>query len=168
MSLNMVMLQGALGQDADVKALQGGRFVMNLSIPTSESWTTESGEKKERTDWHNCTQYFRESPRIAPYLTKGKAIMILGKHRHESYEKDGEKKFRDYIQIERIEFVTGHSGKQSGGSEEGDAGGGSGRSESRGSGGGYAKSGGGNSRPAQTSIPIDDVPPDMGDSDLPF
>ena len=166
MSTNIVILQGALGADAEIRAMPRGGFVMNLRIPTSETWTKD-GEKKERTDWHSCTQFFREEPKIAKYLTKGKAIIVTGKLRNESYEKDGEKKYKTYVQIERVDFVTGQSGKQGG--DSGDAGGG--QSESRGSGGGYAKSGGGgkgNSRPAQTSIPIDDVPPDMGDSDLPF
>jgi len=156
MSTNIVILQGALGADAEVKTMPKGGFVMNLRIPTSESWIKD-GAKQERTDWHNCTQFFREEPKIAPYLTKGKAIIVTGKLRNESYEKDGEKKYKTYVQIERVDFVTGQSGKQGGG-DSGDAGGG-GRSESRGSGGGYAKSGGGskgNSRPAQTSIPIDD------------
>jgi single-strand DNA-binding protein len=165
MSLNKVILQGALGADAEVRAMPNGGSVMNLRLVTNEKWKGKDGEQKERADWHSITQFFKESPRIAQYLTKGKALIVVGKLRNESYEKDGEKKYKTYIQADDITFVSGKTGQGGGGdhAESGAA------APARGnSGGGYGKAGG---RGGQQELPLTEEPGAGGfgdDDSLPF
>ena len=165
MSLNQVTLQGALGADAEVRAMPNGGSVMNLRLVTNEKWKTKDGEQKERADWHSITQFFKESPRIAQYLTKGKAIIVTGKLRNESYEKDGEKKYKTYVQADNITFVSGKTGPGGGDHAESEGGGSSG---GRSGGGGYSRAGG--NRGGQQSLPIESPPADGfgDDNEIPF
>lgn len=79
-SLNKVMLIGNLGQDPDIRTMTSGDEVATLSIATSESWTDkQSGEKKERTQWHKIVIFNAGLVKVAKnYLTKGSKIYIEG------------------------------------------------------------------------------------------
>jgi single-strand DNA-binding protein len=50
--VNKVIIVGRLGQDPEVKTIQGGQTVARLSVATSESWMDKNGQKQERTEWH--------------------------------------------------------------------------------------------------------------------
>lgn len=79
-SLNRVQLIGRLGQDPEVKTMQSGDEVANLSLATSESWKDKAtGEKKERTQWHRIVIFNQGLVKIAKnYLKKGGLIYIEG------------------------------------------------------------------------------------------
>jgi single-strand DNA-binding protein len=80
-SLNRVELIGNLGRDPESPRLNNGNMVVNFSIATSETWKDkDSGEKKERTDWHNIVIFNDALCRVAEqYLKKGSKIYISGK-----------------------------------------------------------------------------------------
>jgi single-strand DNA-binding protein len=80
-ALNKVMLIGHLGNDPGVKNTQSGTKVCNLSIATSESWKDkQTGEKKERTEWHRIVIWNEGLVGIAQqYLKKGSKVYICGK-----------------------------------------------------------------------------------------
>ena len=60
MSLNKVILIGRLGRDPEIRYMPNGEAVANFSVATSESWTDRnSGQRQERTEWHNITMYRR-------------------------------------------------------------------------------------------------------------
>lgn len=79
-SLNKVQLIGALGRDPDVRTFQNGGKVCNLSLATSESWKDkDSGERKERTEWHKITIHADGLIKVAEqYLKKGSRVYVDG------------------------------------------------------------------------------------------
>ena len=80
-NLNKATLIGHLGKDPEIRSFQNGGRVANLSIATSESWKDkESGERKERTEWHRVTILSDGLVTIAEkYLAKGAKVYIEGK-----------------------------------------------------------------------------------------
>lgn len=79
-SVNKVIIVGNLGRDPEVRSFQNGGKVVNLRIATSESWKDKnSGEKKERTEWHSVAIMDEGLMRIAEqYLRKGSTVYIEG------------------------------------------------------------------------------------------
>ena len=80
-SVNKVILIGNLGRDPEVRVLNGGDPVCNLSIATSESWTDKStGERKEKTEWHRVVIFNPNLAKVAEqYLRKGSKVYLEGK-----------------------------------------------------------------------------------------
>ena len=79
-SVNKVILVGNLGRDPEVRSFPNGGKVVNLRIATSESWRDkQSGERKERTEWHSVAIYNDNVARIAEqYLRKGSKVYLEG------------------------------------------------------------------------------------------
>lgn len=79
-SINKVILIGHLGRDPEVRTFQNGGKVVNLRIATSEHWRDRnSGERKERTEWHQVTLHAEGLVKIAEqYLRKGSKVYIEG------------------------------------------------------------------------------------------
>lgn len=79
-SVNKVILVGNLGKDPEVRAMQSGDRVCNLSIATSESWKDKnSGERQERTEWHRVVIFNQNIVKVAEsYLKKGAKVYIEG------------------------------------------------------------------------------------------
>lgn len=79
-SVNKVTLVGNLGAEPDVRQLNCGRTVCNLSIATNEEWTDkESGEKKQDTEWHKVVMFGKLGEIGADLLKKGEKIYIEGR-----------------------------------------------------------------------------------------
>ena len=77
MSLNKVMLIGRLGRDPEVRYMPNGSPVCNFSVATSETWTDRnSGQRQERTEWHNITLYGRVAEVAGQYLKKGSQVYV--------------------------------------------------------------------------------------------
>lgn len=79
-SVNKVIIVGNLGRDPEVRTFQNGGKVCNLRIATSESWKDRnSGERKERTEWHSVAIHSEPLANIAEqYLSKGSKVYIEG------------------------------------------------------------------------------------------
>lgn len=94
-SLNQVQLIGNVGQDPDIKSLQNGDKVANLSIATSESWKDKAtGEIKENTQWHRVVVWNQSLIGvIEKYVAKGDKIYVSGALETRSWEQDGVKKY---------------------------------------------------------------------------
>nr|WP_315213195.1 single-stranded DNA-binding protein [uncultured Flavobacterium sp.] len=91
---NRVQLIGNVGNDPEIKNLDGGKKVANLTIATNDSYKNEKGEKVEQTEWHKVVAWGKTAEIIEKYVTKGKEIAIEGKLTHRSYEdKTGEKRY---------------------------------------------------------------------------
>lgn len=80
MSINKAIIIGNLGNDPEIKALQSGDEVANLSVATSERWKDKaSGEMKERTQWHKIVVFNQQLVKISKdYLKKGSKVYIEG------------------------------------------------------------------------------------------
>jgi single-strand DNA-binding protein len=91
---NKVQLIGHVGQDPEIKNLDGGKKVANLTIATNDSYKNDKGEKVEQTEWHKVVAWGKTAEIIEKYVTKGKEIAIEGKLTHRSYDdKNGEKRY---------------------------------------------------------------------------
>ena len=91
MSLNKVILIGNLGRDPEVRYMPNGEAVCNFSIATSETWNDrQTGQRQERTEWHNITLYRRLAEVAGQYLEKGSQVYIEGRIQSRKYTgKDG-------------------------------------------------------------------------------
>ena len=78
-SVNKVILIGNLGKDPEIRTMQNGGKVANLSIATSESWKDKStGEKKEKTEWHRVVIFGSLADIAERYLKKGSKVYVSG------------------------------------------------------------------------------------------
>lgn len=98
-SVNKVTLVGNLGNDPDVRTMQSGAKVANLSIATRESWKDkETGERKEKTEWHRVVVFNSGIVSVCEnYLKKGSKVYIEGQLETRSWEQDGQKKYTTEI-----------------------------------------------------------------------
>src|SRR5579885_1247069 len=86
-SVNKVILVGNLGRDPEVRSTQDGRKIVNLSIATSENWKDKnSGERREKTEWHRVVIFNENLGRVAEqYLKKGSKVYIEGQLQTRKY-----------------------------------------------------------------------------------
>jgi single-strand DNA-binding protein len=91
---NKVQLIGFVGQEPEIKSLDGGKKVANITIATNDYYYNDKGDKVEQTEWHRVTAWGKTAEIIEKYVTKGKEVAIDGKLTHRSYEdKDGTKRY---------------------------------------------------------------------------
>jgi single-strand DNA-binding protein len=79
-SVNKVILVGNLGADPEARSLNNGGEVVNMRVATSESWSDkQSGQRQERTEWHNVVIFNENLGRVAKsYLRKGSKVYLEG------------------------------------------------------------------------------------------
>lgn len=115
-SVNKVILIGRLGKDPETKYMTNGEAVTNFSIATSETWKDKSGEKQEKTEWHNITAYRKLAEIIAQYVKKGALIYIEGKLQTRKYQtKEGQDRYTTEIIVNEMQML---SSRQQGGDHE--------------------------------------------------
>lgn len=144
--INKVILVGNVGKDPETRYSAGGMAVTTVSVATSESWKDkQTGEQKEKTEWHRVKFFGRLAEIAGEYLKKGSQVYVEGSLRTEEYEKDGVKRYSTDIVAAEMQMLGGRPG---GGSDEGGARGGyeGGSSRGGGGGGGYEGGGGGGAR----------------------
>ena len=100
---NRVQLIGNVGNDPEIKTLDGGRKLANLSIATNESYTNDKGEKITDTQWHRVTAWGKTAEIIEKYVTKGKEIGVVGKLSYKTYDdKNGIKQYATAITVSEL------------------------------------------------------------------
>ena len=78
--VNKVIIVGNLGRDPEVRYTPDGTAVANFSVATSDQWTDkQTGEKKERTEWHRIVAWRRLGEICGEYLSKGRQVYVEGK-----------------------------------------------------------------------------------------
>ena len=94
-SINKVILVGNLGRDPESRTMQDGNPVVNLSIATSENWRDKnSGERRERTEWHRVVLWRKLAEIAGQYLKKGSRIYVEGKLQMRSWDdQSGQKRY---------------------------------------------------------------------------
>src|SRR5262245_15637328 len=103
-SVNKVILVGNLGKDPEVRRLNNGDPVVNLSVATSESWRDkQSGERKEKTEWHRVVIFNENIGKVAEqYLKKGAKVYIEGQLQTRKYEQNGVETFTTEVVLQRF------------------------------------------------------------------
>lgn len=161
-SVNKVIIVGNLGRDPEVRSFQNGGKVVNLRIATSETWRDRnSGERKERTEWHSVAIFSEPLAKIAEqYLRKGSKVYIEGALETRKWQdQSGQDRYTTEIVLRpyrgELTLLDGREGGSGGGGggggyddrggyDEGGQGGGGGGSSGGGR-GGSGSSGGGRS-----------------------
>jgi single-strand DNA-binding protein len=107
-SVNKVILVGRLGKDPEVKYTQGGTPIARFSLATDEVWKDQSGEKQQRTEWHNIVAWSKLAEICGQYLNKGKLVYIEGRLQTRSWEdKDGNKRHTTEIRADNMVMLSG-------------------------------------------------------------
>jgi single-strand DNA-binding protein len=173
-SVNKVIIVGNLGRDPEVRSFPNGGKVVNLRIATSENWRDkQSGERKERTEWHSVAIFNEGLAKIAEqYLRKGSTVYIEGQLETRKWQdQSGADRYTTEIVLRQFRGEMTLLGGRDGGSGGRDGGGGGGGnyedrgapddlqsgSGGRGSGGFVGGGGGGSSSPARPDLD-DEIP----------
>ncbi|CAM5768080.1 single-stranded DNA-binding protein [Bosea minatitlanensis] len=156
-SVNKVILVGNLGRDPEVRRLGSGEPVVNLRIATSETWRDkQSGERKERTEWHSVVIFNENLAKVAEqYLRKGSKVYVEGQLQTRKWQdQSGVEKYTTEIVLQRFRGdLTILDSRQGGGGDEYGEGGGGSYGEDRSGGGSFGRSGamgGGSRQPAMS------------------
>ncbi len=114
--VNKVILIGRLGADPEVKYTNSGTAVARLSLATSDQWKDrESGEKKERTEWHRVVVWNKLAELCGQYLTKGRQVYLEGSLQTRSWEdKDGNKRYTTEIRAQTVQCLGSTAGDHAG------------------------------------------------------
>jgi len=105
--VNKVIVLGNLGADPELRSSPSGVTTCRLSIATSMNWTDKnSGEKKEKTEWHRVVFFGRSAEVIDQYLKKGQQLYIEGRLQTNKYEKDGIERYSTDIIGESFNFIS--------------------------------------------------------------
>lgn len=107
MSVNKVILIGRLGKDPETRYMPNGEAVTNATLATSENWKDKSGEKQEKTEWHNLVFYRRLAEIAGEYLKKGSQVYIEGKLQTRKWEKDGVTRYSTEIIVNEMTMLGG-------------------------------------------------------------
>jgi len=148
--INKAIIIGRLGRDPEVRYTPAGLAVANISVATSEEWRDkETGEKKERTEWHRVIVFGKRAEVCGEYLSKGRQIYVEGRLQTRSWEQDGVTRYTTEIVANDIQFLgdrgTANSSQPSS------------SRPSTGGGGGFADSPAG-APPYGGGAPEDDIP----------
>lgn len=110
--INKVILVGNLGADPETRYTQSGSAVCNVRIATSEAWKDkQSGEKQERTEWHQVVFFGRLGEIAAEYLRKGSQIYVEGSLRTRKWQgKDGQDRYTTEIIGNEMQMLGGRGG----------------------------------------------------------
>jgi single-strand DNA-binding protein len=110
--INKVILVGNLGADPETRYMPSGSAVTNLSVATSESWKDkQTGEQKERTEWHKVAMFNRLAEIAAEYLRKGSQVYIEGKIRTRKWQdRDGNDRWTTEIIADEMQMLGGRGG----------------------------------------------------------
>lgn len=115
--LNRVTLFGNLGADPELKVIGDGNAVLKLRMATTETFKDKAGEKQEHTEWHRVSIWGKRGEALAKFLTKGDRVLVEGKIKTDSYEKDGEKRYSTEIVASNIVLAGGSGGAKAGGAK---------------------------------------------------
>lgn len=162
-SVNKVILVGNLGADPDIRTMQSGDKVVNLSIATSESWKDKAtGERKEKTEWHRVVVFNKGLVTVCEnYLKKGAKVYIEGQLETRSWEQDGQKKYTTEIVLRPFRSELTMLDSRSGGASS--YGGGGSSFQDNNAGGGYSGGAPAQQQQAAQALPIDEM-----EDDIPF
>jgi single-strand DNA-binding protein len=124
-SVNKVILVGNLGKDPEIRTLQSGTKVANLSVATSETWNDrQTGERKERTEWHRVVIFNDRLADIAErYLRKGRKVYLEGALETRKYtDQSGQEKYTTEVVLRNfrgeLTLLDSSAGGEGGGTGE--------------------------------------------------
>ncbi len=125
-SVNKVILVGNVGKDPEIRSMQSGGKIANLTLATSESWNDKaSGERKEKTEWHRVVVFNdRLVDVVERFVKKGRKLYVEGALQTRKWtDQSGQEKYSTEVVIDRfrgdITLLDSSRGGEMGGSEDG-------------------------------------------------
>lgn len=122
-SVNKVVLVGNLGKDPEMRYMPNGGAVASLTLATTESWKDkQTGERKDKTEWHNLTVFGRLGEMCGEYLKKGAKIYAEGRLQTEKWQgQDGQPRYTTKIVVSEIQMMDSRNPAQGQGQFQGNA-----------------------------------------------
>ena len=114
-SFNRVILLGNIVQDFEVKYLQSGLAVTDIRLAVNDRRKNQSGEWVDETTFVDVTLWGRTAEVAGEYLTKGSPILIEGRLKYDTWEKDGQKRSKLSVVAERMQMMPKGGGSGGGG-----------------------------------------------------
>lgn len=114
-TFNKVIMMGNLTRDPEMRATPKGTAVCSFSLALNRRYKTETGEDKEEVTFVDVEAYGKQAELIGKYVTKGRPLMVEGRLKLDSWEKNGEKRSRLKVVLEGFQFM---GGREDGGSRE--------------------------------------------------
>jgi single-strand DNA-binding protein len=151
--INKVILVGNLGQDPEIRYTADGRPIANFSVATSETWRDKnSGERREKTEWHRVVVFGKLAEICGEYLGKGRQVYIEGRLQTRKWQgQDGQDRYTTEVVVDMrgtMQMLGNRADGSAGGPRPAMGGGGGG--------GGYQDQG--YPQPPYPSEPEDDIP----------
>lgn len=111
-----VQIIGHLGADPEMRYTANGSAVTNFRVATSRSWSDQSGEKREETEWFRIVAWNRLAEICAQYLVKGRLVFVQGRLQTRSWEdQQGQKRYTTELFAQEVKFLGGGgNGRESG------------------------------------------------------
>ena len=103
--MNSVILSGRWSKDIDFKALDSGKTVAKTSLAVDDGY----GDKKQ-TYFFDCEIWGKTAEAVANYSGKGKKVLVKGRLKVDSWEKDGHKRYATKVVVEEVEFLEPKQG----------------------------------------------------------
>ncbi len=111
--INRATIIGRLTRDPELKYIQGGSAVANLSIASNRSYTTSSGEKREEVSYFDCVAWGKLGEIIVEYTSKGRRIAIEGRLQQRRWEdQNSNKRSKIEIVVENFQFLDSKPGSE--------------------------------------------------------
>ena len=105
-SLNKVMLIGNVGKDPEIKALEGGNKIGNITLATSMVYTDRNGQKKEETEWHTVVTYGKLSDVVEKFIRKGSLLFVDGRLHTRSWDDNGKTRYKTEVIANGIQMLN--------------------------------------------------------------
>jgi len=114
--VNKVIIVGNLGKDPEMRYMPSGGAVASITIATSDQWKDkQSGEQKERTEWHNVVAFNRLAEIMGEYLKKGSQVYIEGRLQTDKWQdKQGNDRYTTKIYANEMQMLGSRSGGSAG------------------------------------------------------
>lgn len=101
---------GRLGKNPEIRYSSSGKAIASFSVACGSSWKDkQTGEKKEATEWVNCTAFDRLAEIVGEYLHKGSRVYAEGRIKTDKYEKDGQTHYSTKVIVEVMQMLDGKS-----------------------------------------------------------
>ncbi|MCW7550151.1 single-stranded DNA-binding protein [Photorhabdus sp. APURE] len=166
--INKVILIGNLGKDPEVRYMPNGGAVTNITLATSESWRDkQTGEMKEKTEWHRVVLFGKLAEVAGEYLRKGSQVYIEGSLQTRKWQdQNGQERYATEVVVNMggtMQMLGSRAGSSFQGQPQGGGWGQQPQQQSQ-----QFSGGGAPSRPTQSFAPQSNEPPMDFDDDIPF
>ena len=112
MSYQNTVIVGNIGGDAELRYTQSGQTVANVSVAVNRRWTGNDGQSHEETTWFRVALWGKFAESLAPYLTKGKLVLVEGRVQAKAFiGKDGEAKASLELTAANVRLLGGNGGR---------------------------------------------------------